>query len=163
MPAFDAAACRKDFPILGRSVRGRPLTYLDNAATSQKPSVVIKALERYYSEQNANVHRGVHLLSEEATTAYEAARGSVAKFLGLEDTRGCVFVRGATEGINLVAECWGRANLKAGDEILLTHLEHHANLVPWQVIAERTGARSEERRVGKECSEPCRSRWSPYH
>jgi cysteine desulfurase / selenocysteine lyase len=141
MPAFDVAACRKDFPILGRSVRGRPLTYLDNAATSQKPSVVIKALERYYSEQNANVHRGVHLLSEEATTAYEAARGSVAKFLGLKDTRGCVFVRGATEGINLVAECWGRANLKDGDEILLTHLEHHANIVPWQVIAERTGAK----------------------
>ena len=141
MPAFDVTALRKDFPILGRSVRGRPLTYLDNAATSQKPLAVIKALERYYSEQNANVHRGVHLLSEEATTAYEAARSSVAKFLGLEDTRGCVFVRGATEGINLVAECWGRANLQAGDEILLTHLEHHANIVPWQVIAERTGAK----------------------
>jgi cysteine desulfurase / selenocysteine lyase len=141
MPVFDVATLRKDFPILGRSVRGRPLTYLDNAATSQKPLAVIKALERYYSEQNANVHRGVHLLSEEATTAYEAARASVAKFLGLNDTRGCVFVRGATEGINLVAECWGRSNLKAGDEILLTHLEHHANIVPWQVIAERTGAK----------------------
>jgi cysteine desulfurase/selenocysteine lyase len=141
MPVFDVATIRKDFPILGRSVRGRPLTYLDNAATSQKPLVVIKALERYYSEQNANVHRGVHLLSEEATTAYEVARASVAKFLGLKDTRGCVFVRGATEGINLVAECWGRTNLKAGDEILLTHLEHHANIVPWQVIAERTGAK----------------------
>jgi cysteine desulfurase/selenocysteine lyase len=141
MPVFDVAALRKDFPILGRSVRGRPLTYLDNAATSQKPLVVIKALERYYSEQNANVHRGVHLLSEEATTAYEVARASVAKFLGLKDTRGCVFVRGATEGINLLAECWGRSNLKAGDEILLTHLEHHANIVPWQVIAERTGAK----------------------
>ena len=141
MPAFDVAALRKDFPILGRSVRGRPLTYLDNAATSQKPLVVIKAIERYYSEQNANVHRGVHLLSEEATTAYEAARASVAKFLGFKETRGCVFVRGATEGINLVAECWGRTNLQAGDEILLTHLEHHANIVPWQVIAERTGAK----------------------
>jgi len=141
MPAFDVAALRKDFPILGRSLRGRPLAYLDNAATSQKPLVVIKALERYYSEQNANVHRGVHLLSEEATTAYEAARASVAKFLGLKETRGCVFVRGATEGINLVAECWGRSNLQGGDEILLTHLEHHANIVPWQVIAERTGAK----------------------
>jgi cysteine desulfurase/selenocysteine lyase len=141
MTVFDVATLRKDFPILGRSVRGRPLTYLDNAATSQKPLAVIKALERYYSEQNANVHRGVHLLSEEATTAYEDARASVAKFLGLKDTRGCVFVRGATEGINLVAECWGRSNLKAGDEILLTHLEHHANIVPWQVIAERTGAK----------------------
>jgi cysteine desulfurase/selenocysteine lyase len=141
MPVFDVAALRKDFPTLGRTVRGRPLAYLDNAATSQKPSVVIKAIERYYSEQNANVHRGVHLLSEEATTAYEAARASVAKFLGLKDTRGCVFVRGATEGINLVAECWGRTHLKAGDEILLTQLEHHANIVPWQVIAERTGAK----------------------
>ena len=141
MPVFDVATVRKDFPILGRSLRGLPLTYLDNAATSQKPLAVIKALERYYSEQNANVHRGVHLLSEEATTAYEAARASVAKFLGLKDTRGCVFVRGATEGINLVAECWGRTHLKAGDEILLTHLEHHANIVPWQVIAERTGAK----------------------
>jgi cysteine desulfurase / selenocysteine lyase len=141
MSVFDVAALRKDFPILGRTVRGRPLAYLDNAATSQKPSVVIKALERYYSEQNANVHRGVHLLSEEATTAYEAARASVSKFLGLNDTRGCIFVRGATEGINLVAECWGRTHLKAGDEILLTHLEHHANIVPWQVIAERTGAK----------------------
>ena len=141
MPVFDVATVRKDFPILGRSVRGHPLTYLDNAATSQKPLAVIKALERYYSEQNANVHRGVHILSEEATTAYEAARASVAKFLGLMDTRGCVFVRGATEGINLVAECWGRTHLKAGDEILLTHLEHHANIVPWQVIAERTGAK----------------------
>ena len=141
MPVFDVATVRKDFPILGRSLRGHPLTYLDNAATSQKPLAVIKALERYYSEQNANVHRGVHLLSEEATTAYEAARASVAKFLGLKDTRGCVFVRGATEGINLVAECWGRTHLKSGDEILLTHLEHHANIVPWQVIAERTGAK----------------------
>ena len=141
MPVFDVQALRKDFPILGRSVRGRPLAYLDNAATSQKPLAVIRALERYYSEQNANVHRGVHLLSEEATTAYEAARASVAKFLGLKETRGCVFVRGATEGINLVAECWGRSNLNAGDEILLTHLEHHANIVPWQVIAERTGAK----------------------
>ena len=141
MPVFDVATVRKDFPILGRSLRGHPLTYLDNAATSQKPLAVIKALERYYSEQNANVHRGVHLLSEEATTAYEAARASVAKFLGLKDTRGCVFVRGATEGINLVAECWGRTHLKAGDEILLTHLEHHANIVPWQVIAERIGAK----------------------
>ena len=141
MSVFDVAALRHDFPILGRSVRGRPLAYLDNAATSQKPSAVIRALERYYSEQNANVHRGVHLLSEEATTAYESARGTVARFLGVPETRGCVFVRGATEGINLVAECWGRTNLRAGDEILLTHLEHHANIVPWQVVAGRTGAK----------------------
>ena len=141
MPAFDVATVRQDFPILGRTVHGRPLTYLDNAATSQKPAVVIESLRRYYAEQNANVHRGVHLLSEEATVAYESARETVARFLGLPSGRGCVFVRGATEGINLVAECWGRTHLKAGDEILLTQLEHHANIVPWQVVAERTGAR----------------------
>lgn len=141
MPAPDVAALRQDFPILGRTVRGRPLAYLDNAATSQKPAAVIRALGRYYSEQNANVHRGVHLLSEEATTAYEAARGVVARFLGVGEARGCVFVRGATEGINLVADSWGRAHLRPGDEILLTQLEHHANIVPWQLAAERAGAR----------------------
>ncbi len=141
MPAIDVSTLRQDFPLLGRTVRGRPLAYLDNAATSQKPQVVLRALERYYAEQNANVHRGVHLLSEEATMAYEHARSVAAQFLGVTDTRGCIFVRGATEGINLVAECWGRTHLKAGDEILLTHLEHHANIVPWQVIAERTGAK----------------------
>lgn len=141
MSVFAVSSIRQDFPILDRSVRGRPLAYLDNAATSQKPRVVIQALERYYADQNANVHRGVHWLSEEATTAYEAARGTVARFLGLTETRGCVFVRGATEGINLVAECWGRTHLHAGDEILITHLEHHANIVPWQAIAERTGAK----------------------
>jgi cysteine desulfurase/selenocysteine lyase len=141
MPAFDVAAVRRDFPVLGTSVRGRPLTYLDNAATSQKPLAVIRRLERYYAQENANVHRGVHLLSEQATTAYEAARATVASFLGAPDPRGCVFVRGATEGINLVADSWGRAHLRAGDEILLTHLEHHANIVPWQLAAERAGAR----------------------
>ena len=113
MSAFDVATVRPDFPILGRMVHGRPLTYLDNAATSQKPAVVIEALRRYYAEQNANVHRGVHLLSEEATAAYERAREVVARFLGLTSSRGCVFVRGATEGINLVAECWGRTHLRA--------------------------------------------------
>jgi cysteine desulfurase/selenocysteine lyase len=141
MSAFDVAALRRDFPILGQTVRGKPLVYLDNAATSQKPQAVIRALERYYSEQNANVHRGVHHLSEQATVAYENARLTVAKFLGAPDPRGCVFVRGATEGINLVAECWARPRLRAGDEILITHLEHHANIVPWQVVAERTGAK----------------------
>ncbi len=141
MSAFDVAALRRDFPILGRTVHGRPLTYLDNAATSQKPAVVLEALRRYYAEQNANVHRGVHLLSEEATVAFERAREVDARFLGLPSARGCVFVRGATEGINLVAECWGRTHLRAGDEILLTQLEHHANIVPWQLVAERTGAR----------------------
>jgi cysteine desulfurase/selenocysteine lyase len=131
--AYDVASLRQDFPILGRSVHGRPLTYLDNAATSQKPQVVIQALVDYYSQGNANVHRGVHLLSEEATQAFERSREVVARFLGLKDSRGCVFVRGATEGINLVAETWGRTHLRAGDEILLTALEHHANIVPWQV------------------------------
>jgi len=139
--AFDVASLRQDFPILGRSVHGRPLTYLDNAATSQKPQVVIQALVDYYSQGNANVHRGVHLLSEEATQAFERSREVVARFLGLKDSRGCVFVRGATEGINLVAETWGRTHLRAGDEILLTALEHHANIVPWQVAAERSGAK----------------------
>jgi len=100
MPAFDVAALRRDFPILGRTVHGRPLTYLDNAATSQKPAVVLEALRRYYAEQNANVHRGVHLLSEEATVAFERAREVVARFLGVPSARGCIFVRGATEGIN---------------------------------------------------------------
>ena len=141
MSAFDVAALRRDFPILARQVHGRPLIYLDNAATSQKPQVVLQALQHYYTQQNANVHRGVHRLSEEATTAYEEARHTVARFLGLKESRGVVFVRGATEGINLVASSWGGANLKAGDEIVLTTMEHHANIVPWQVVAERTGAK----------------------
>jgi cysteine desulfurase / selenocysteine lyase len=141
MSAFDVAALRRDFPILARQVHGRPLIYLDNAATSQKPQVVLQALQHYYTQQNANVHRGVHRLSEEATTAYEEARHAVARFLGLKESRGVVFVRGATEGINLVASSWAGANLKAGDEIVLTTMEHHANIVPWQVVAERTGAK----------------------
>jgi cysteine desulfurase / selenocysteine lyase len=141
MSAFDVAALRRDFPILARQVHGRPLIYLDNAATSQKPQVVLQALQHYYTQQNANVHRGVHRLSEEATTAYEEARHTVARFLGLKESRGVVFVRGATEGINLVASSWAGANLKAGDEIVLTTMEHHANIVPWQVVAERTGAK----------------------
>ncbi|MFM9017373.1 MAG: aminotransferase class V-fold PLP-dependent enzyme [Verrucomicrobiota bacterium] len=141
MQAFDVTAVRREVPILGTSVHGRPLVYLDNAATSQKPRAVISRLERYYSEENANVHRGVHVLSERATVAYESARSVVARFLGLDDPKGCVFVRGATEGINLVADSWGRSHLRPGDEILLTHLEHHANIVPWQLAAERAGAK----------------------
>jgi cysteine desulfurase/selenocysteine lyase len=139
--AFDVTKVRQDFPILGRTIHGSPLTYLDNAATSQKPQVVIDTLSQYYSQSNANVHRGVHQLSEQATVAFEQARETVAQFLGLKVSRGCVFVRGATEAINLVAETWGRTHLKSGDEILLTMLEHHANIVPWQIIAERTGAK----------------------
>lgn len=139
--AFNVTTCRQDFPILGRLVHGRPLVYLDNAATSQKPQVVIDTLVRYYSQGNANVHRGVHLLSEEATQAFEQAREVVARFLGLKESRGCIFVRGATEAINLVADTWGRTHLQAGDEILITALEHHANIVPWQLAADRTGAK----------------------
>jgi cysteine desulfurase/selenocysteine lyase len=141
MSAFDVTSLRRDFPLLARSVHGRRLIYLDNAATSQKPQAVLNALQHYYTQQNANVHRGVHRLSEEATTAYEQARHRVAHFLGLSESRGVVFVRGATEGINLVASSWGGDHLKTGDEILISTLEHHANIVPWQMVAERTGAK----------------------
>lgn len=138
---LDARRLRADFPALAQEVRGRPLVYLDNAATTQKPARVIEAVADYYRRDNANVHRGVHTLSERATARYEAARASVARFLGAAAPREIVFVRGATEAINLVAGAWGPANLRAGDEILLTGLEHHSNIVPWQLLAERTGAR----------------------
>lgn len=138
--ALDAARVKKDFPILDRKVHGQRLVYLDNAATTQKPLAVIDALSRYYKETNANVHRGVHTLSEEATDQMEAARGKVARFLGVEDPATVIFTRNATESINLVAQSWGRKNLKAGDEILLTDMEHHANIVPWQLAAKATGA-----------------------
>ena len=141
MPPFDVQSIRRDFPLLARRERGRPLAYLDSAASSQKPACVIESLRRYYSEQHANIHRGVYRLSEDATAAYEAARVTVARFLRAPDPRGVVFVRGATEAINLVADSWGRAHLRAGDEILLTEMEHHANIVPWQIAAERAGAR----------------------
>ncbi|HXH06475.1 MAG TPA: cysteine desulfurase [Vicinamibacterales bacterium] len=138
--ALDVERLRQDFPVLARSVRGRPLVYLDNAATTQKPRAVLDAVARYYAEENANVHRGVHRLSELATAAYEGARAKVARFLGAEP-REIVFTRNATEAINLVAYAWGSANVRAGDEILLTELEHHSNIVPWQLLCERTGAR----------------------
>jgi cysteine desulfurase/selenocysteine lyase len=138
--AFDVDAIRRDFPILRQFVRGRPLVYLDNAATTQKPRAVIEALTRFYTEDNANVHRGVHLLSERATAAFEDARRTVQRFLGAGDEREIVFVRGATEGINLVAQSWGRSNLKPGDEVLISALEHHSNIVPWQLICGETGA-----------------------
>jgi cysteine desulfurase/selenocysteine lyase len=141
MAAFDVARIRQDFPLLERKERGHVLAYLDSAASSQKPRCVIDTISRYYSEQHANIHRGVYRLSEEATAAYEAARKSVAHFLHAPDARGVIFVRGATEAINLVADSWGRSHLKPNDEILLTAMEHHANIVPWQVAAERAGAR----------------------
>ncbi|MGJ8638011.1 MAG: SufS family cysteine desulfurase [Opitutaceae bacterium] len=137
---FDFAKVRADFPILATEVRGKPLTYLDNAATAQKPQVVIDAIERYYAAENSNIHRGVHYLSERATDAYEAARSKVAGFIGIEDSDEIIFTRGTTESINLVAHGFIETVLKEGDEILISHMEHHANIVPWQIAAEKTGA-----------------------
>ncbi len=139
-PAFDVAAVREDFPILDTQVGAHPLIYLDNAATAQKPQAVMDALSHYYSATNANIHRGVHYLSAEATDAYDKARVTVANFINAAEPRECIFVRGTTEGINLVASSWGRTNLRKGDEILLTGMEHHANIVPWQMVAAATGA-----------------------
>jgi cysteine desulfurase/selenocysteine lyase len=139
--ALDLERIRADFPILQRQVHGRPLVYLDNAATTQKPRQVIDALVDFYTNTNANVHRGVHTLSVESTDLYEAARERVGRFVGARSPEELVFVRNTTEAINLVAVCWGRANLKPGDEILASTLEHHSNLVPWQRVAQETGAR----------------------
>ncbi len=138
---LDIEAVRRDFPIFQRLVRGKPLIYLDSAATSQKPRPVIEAEQTFYERFNANVHRGAYLIAEEATAAYEAAREKVAQFINAPDKTSIVFTRGTTEAINLVAYSWGWANLRQGDEILLTEMEHHSNIVPWQLIAERTGAR----------------------
>jgi len=138
---FDVAAVREEFPILRQRVHGKPLVYLDNAATTQKPRAVLDALQRYYAEENANVHRGVHSLSGRATDAYDAARETVRGFVHAADAKEIVFVRGTTEGINLVADTWGRAHVRAGDEIVLTEMEHHSNIVPWQILCEAAGAR----------------------
>jgi len=140
-PAYDLDAVRAEFPILRETVHGRPLVYLDNAATTQKPERVIVAVADCYRHGYANVARGVHALAERATLGYEEARGKVARFLGAESSEEIVFVRGTTEAINLVAGSWGRANVKAGDEILITELEHHANILPWQRLCEERGAR----------------------
>ena len=137
----DWAALRADFPILDQKVHGHPLIYFDNAATSQKPRVVIEALRHYYERDNANVHRGIHELSNRATTAFEAARTRAAAFLNARSADEIIFTRGTTESINLVAAAWGGKNIKAGDKILLTEMEHHSNIVPWQLLAERTGAK----------------------
>ena len=138
---YDVEKIRRDFPILGREVNGKKLVYLDNAATSQKPRWVLDALNGYYEEHNANIHRGVHRLAEEATAAYEESREKVASFLGAPEARGLVFTRGTTESVNLVAHAWGRKNLREGDEVVLTEAEHHSNLVPWQLAAQATGAK----------------------
>ena len=138
---LDPAAIRADFPILAEQVHERPLVYLDNAATSQKPRTVIDALRTYYETYNANIHRGLHALSERATAEYEAARMSVARFINAAHPHEVIFTRGTTEAINLVARSWGDANVGEGDEILLTEMEHHSNLVPWQMLAQRRGAR----------------------
>ena len=139
--ALDVEAIRRDFPVLGRSVHGKPLCYLDNAASSQRPRAVIDAISRYYEHSHANVHRGVHALSQEATDLFEGARESVRRFVNAASTREIVFVRGTTEAVNLVAQSWGRPRLGPGDEIVLSHLEHHANIVPWQMLCQQTGAR----------------------
>jgi cysteine desulfurase/selenocysteine lyase len=138
---FDVEAARRDFPILQQQVYGHPLVYLDNAATSQKPRAVIDAISRYYESGNANIHRGVHFLSEHATEEHEAARRTVQAFLNAADKREIIFVRSATEAINLVAQSYGRKHVGAGDEVLITAMEHHSNIVPWQILCEEKGAR----------------------
>ena len=138
--ALDVVRIREDFPILSRSVHGKPLVYLDNAATAQKPNVVIDAVSRFYRHDNANIHRGVHSLSADATLAYDRVRSKVRAFINAEEDREIVFVRGTTEAVNLVARSYGRCAIGAGDEILVSELEHHSNLVPWQMLAEEVGA-----------------------
>jgi cysteine desulfurase/selenocysteine lyase len=139
-PAFDVQAIRRDFPILREKVHGRPLIWLDNGATTQKPQAVIDRLSYFYAHENSNVHRGAHTLAARATDAYENARKTVARFVGASSEDEIVFVRGATEGINLVAQAWGRQHVGPGDDIVISHLEHHANIVPWQQLAEEKGA-----------------------
>jgi cysteine desulfurase/selenocysteine lyase len=141
MTVTDLRALKADFPILQRLVNGKPLVYLDSAATSQKPQGVLDALDDYYRRYNANVHRGIYRLAEEATAGYEGARAKVAAFIGAPEPAEVVFVRNTTEAINLVAYTWGRANIREGDEIVLTEMEHHSNLVPWIMLAEQTGAK----------------------
>jgi cysteine desulfurase / selenocysteine lyase len=139
--AFELEKIRADFPVLSRQVHGHPLVYLDNGATSQKPVQVIEALDRYYREYNSNIHRGIHSLSEQATAEYEAAREKVKNFINADSVREIIFTSGTTESINLVAQSYGRTNLKEGDEIIITVMEHHSNIVPWQILCQQTGAK----------------------
>jgi len=140
MPRFDVEQVRNDFPILAREVNGQPLVYLDNGATAQKPRQVIDTINHYYTDENANIHRGVHHLSQVATQKYEQARETVRKFLNAEKSHEILFTRGTTDGINMVASSWGRKNLASDDEIIISTLEHHSNIVPWQMICEERGA-----------------------
>lgn len=138
--AFDVLAVRKHFPVLERQVKGRPLIYLDNAATTQKPKAVIDTLINYYSGYNANIHRGIHTLAEEATAAFEGTRDAVKDFINAESREQIIFTSGTTEGINLVAQTWGRQNIQKGDEIIISNMEHHSNIVPWYMLAQEKGA-----------------------
>ena len=140
LPVFDVDTIRKSFPVLEREVNNQLLVYLDNAATSQKPQVVIDALSHYYSNYNANIHRGIHTLAEEATAAYEATRDTVRNFINASSSDEIIFTRGTTEGINLVAYTWGRKNIHEGDEIIISTMEHHSNIVPWQILCEEKKA-----------------------
>ncbi|MBJ8344523.1 family 2A encapsulin nanocompartment cargo protein cysteine desulfurase [Antrihabitans sp. YC2-6] len=139
-PGFDVNAVRRDFPILSERVNGFPLVWFDNAATTQKPSAVIERISYFYEHENSNIHRAAHTLAARSTDAYEKARDTVARFIGASSGENIIFVRGATEAINLVAQAWGRKNIREGDEIVISHLEHHANIVPWQMLASETGA-----------------------
>lgn len=149
----DVRAIRDDFPILKRTIHGKPPVYLDNAATSQKPKQVIQAMVDYYEQHNANVHRGIHTLGDESTRLYSEARRVVATFIGAKDPNELIFVRNTTEGINLVARAWGEANLTRGDVVLVTQMEHHSNIVPWQMVAKRVGVEIDYVRVNLETGE----------
>ena len=140
-PVFEAGKYRQDFPILSRAVRGKPLVYFDNAATSQKPLQVIDTIERYYKEYNSNIHRGVHTLTGEATSAYESTRANCQSFINAVSLKEIIFVKGTTEAINLVVSTYGRSNIKTGDEIIISWMEHHSNIVPWQLLCEQSGAK----------------------
>src|SRR6478672_6618096 len=137
---LDVQAIRSQFPVLNREVKGRKLVYFDNAATSQKPQVMIDSLVDYYSNYNANIHRGIHTLAEEATASFESTRDAVTRFINAPSREQIISTRGATESINLVAYTWGRQNIKAGDEIIISAMEHHSNIVPWQMLCEEKRA-----------------------
>jgi cysteine desulfurase/selenocysteine lyase len=139
--SLEVERLRKDFPLLKQRVHGKPLVYFDNAATSQKPQIVIDTINTYYSRENSNIHRGIHFLSEQATQAYEGARDKIRRFLNASDAREIIFTRGTTEGINLVAQSYGRTFIKEGDEIVVSAMEHHSNIVPWQIVCEQVGAK----------------------